>query len=104
MCGNFELVGAVNASRLVEVIGDALETGGKLTMIERVSRPDIRKRQRMERGFRRREPLDLEVNDMERHQHAVDHAIGIQKQPPDDGDDHRREEPGHKCREPAGCS
>ena len=86
-------VGAVDARGLVEIAGNALQPGEQAHHVERVSRPDVDEGHRMERGLRRREPLDLEVDDVERHQDAVDDALRIEQQPPDDRDDHRREQP-----------
>ena len=40
----------------------------------------------------------------ERHQHAVDDAVGIEQQPPDDRDDHRREQPGQDVEHPQDAS
>jgi hypothetical protein len=93
-------IGAVDVSGLVEVLGDALQTRQQSNHVERIAGPDVGERQRMQRGLGRGEPFDLEVHDVERDQDAIDHPVGIQQQPPDDGDDHSRKEPGQDVERP----
>src|SRR5262249_41772058 len=99
-----EGAGAIDARGLVEIAGNALEPGEQADHIEWVARPYVHKGQRMERRARRREPLDLEVDDVERHQDAVDDALRLEEQSPNDGDDHSREEPGQNVENPEDTS
>ena len=71
-CQNFwQLVGAIDVRGLVELLGDALKAGQQRHHVERISRPDVDEGQRVDGGPRRREPLDLEIDDVRGDQQTL---------------------------------